>query len=56
LFGRNDIENRYNVEKKKAMEYMFVIKSRIAVTTDMWTADNQKKGYMAVTEHFIDES
>jgi hypothetical protein len=33
-----------------------VIKSRIAVTTDMWTADNQKKGYMAVTAHFIDKS
>jgi len=27
-----------------------------AVTTDLWTADNQKRGYMAVTGHFIDDS
>ncbi|KAM0858088.1 hypothetical protein ACQ4PT_048038 [Festuca glaucescens] len=53
---RNDIVDRYNVERKKAVEYMLVVQSRVAVTTDMWTADNQKKGYMAVTAHFIDES
>jgi hypothetical protein len=33
-----------------------MLQSRVAVTTDMWTADNQKKGYMAVTGHFVDES
>ncbi|CAN1815409.1 Putative AC transposase [Linum perenne] len=27
---------------------------RVAVTTDMWTASNQRKGYMAVTAHYID--
>ncbi|KAF0901841.1 hypothetical protein E2562_006468 [Oryza meyeriana var. granulata] len=32
------------------------IKSRVAITTDMWTSDNQKRGYMAITAHFIDES
>ncbi|XVF21307.1 hypothetical protein REPUB_Repub12eG0079700 [Reevesia pubescens] len=30
--------------------------SRIAITTDMWTADHQKKGYLALTAHFIDSS
>lgn len=35
---------------------MTMLQSRVAVTTDMWTADSQKKGYMAVTGHFIDES
>jgi len=30
--------------------------SRVAVTTDLWTADNKKRGYMAVTGHFIDDS
>uniref|UniRef100_A0ACD5VJK4 Uncharacterized protein n=1 Tax=Avena sativa TaxID=4498 RepID=A0ACD5VJK4_AVESA len=53
---RNDIIDRYNKEKKKAQEYMMLVQSRIAVTTDMWTADHQKKGHMAVTAHFIDES
>ena len=24
-------------------------------TTDMWTASTKKRGYMAVTSHFIDE-
>ncbi|KAH6806143.1 hypothetical protein C2S51_030974 [Perilla frutescens var. frutescens] len=31
-------------------------KSRIAITSDMWTSSNQKKGYMAITAHFIDNS
>ncbi|VFQ80618.1 unnamed protein product [Cuscuta campestris] len=30
------------------------IEGRVAITTDMWSAKNQKKGYMAVTGHFID--
>nr|KAJ0222546.1 hypothetical protein LSAT_V11C200051160 [Lactuca sativa] len=29
---------------------------KIAITTDMWTANYQKKGYMTVTTHFIDDS
>ncbi|KAH1264825.1 Zinc finger BED domain-containing protein RICESLEEPER 2 [Glycine max] len=29
---------------------------RVAITSDMWTASNQKKGYMAVTAHYIDSS
>ena len=30
-------------------------KSRIAITTDMWTS-YQKKGYMVITAHFIDDA
>ena len=33
-----------------------MVRTRVVVTTDMWTADSQKKGYMAVTGHFVDES
>jgi hypothetical protein len=44
------------VERKKAIEYMAGIQSRVAITTDLWTSDNQKRGYMAITAHFIDES
>uniref|UniRef100_A0A8R7URY7 AC transposase n=1 Tax=Triticum urartu TaxID=4572 RepID=A0A8R7URY7_TRIUA len=53
---RTDIVERYDIEKKKAIEYMSMVQSRVTVTTDMWTSDSQKKGYMAITAHFIDES
>ena len=29
--------------------------ARIDITTDMWTATHQKRDYMSVTAHFIDE-
>ena len=29
---------------------------RVAVTTDFWIVDYQKRGYMAVTGHFINDS
>jgi len=47
---------QYELERKKAIEYMASIDSRVAITTDLWTSNNQKRGYMAVTTHFIDES
>lgn len=47
---------QYEAQKKKAIEYMAVINSRVAITTDLWTSDNQNRGYMAITTHFIDES
>jgi hypothetical protein len=47
---------QYEIEKKKAIDFMAANNSRVAITTDMWTADNQKKGYMAITAHFIDQS
>uniref|UniRef100_A0A8R7UB65 AC transposase n=1 Tax=Triticum urartu TaxID=4572 RepID=A0A8R7UB65_TRIUA len=31
-------------------------KHRVAVTTDLWTTGYQKRGYMAVTAHYIDDS
>jgi hypothetical protein len=48
--------DQYELEKKKAFQYMTGIKSRVAITSDMWTSNNQKRGYMAVIAHFIDES
>jgi hypothetical protein len=46
----------YELEKKKAIAYMAGIKSRVAITSDLWTSNNQKRGYMAITAHFIDET
>jgi hypothetical protein len=56
IYFRKDILMQYEAEKKKAIEYMAAINSRVAITTDLWTSDNQKRGYMAITAHFIDES
>ncbi|GJW22354.1 zinc finger BED domain-containing protein RICESLEEPER 2-like protein [Tanacetum coccineum] len=50
------IMDMYDFEKTKSMSLLEASKSRIAVTTDMWTSGNQKKGFMVVTAHFIDES
>jgi hypothetical protein len=46
----------YMEEKKKALQYMAGTKSGVSITTDMWTSENQKRGYMVVTTHFIDDS
>jgi len=48
--------NTYVEEKKKALSYMARTKSRVAITTNLWTSDNQRRGYMAITVHFIDDS
>lgn len=53
---KNEIFQVYEYEKAKTATILESISSRVAITTDMWTASNQKKGYMAVTAHFIDES
>ncbi|KAH9801067.1 BED-type domain-containing protein [Citrus sinensis] len=53
---KSEIFKIYNVEKGKAMNLLEITNSRVAITTDMWTACNQKKGYMVVTGHFIDNS
>ncbi|KAH9705023.1 BED-type domain-containing protein [Citrus sinensis] len=51
-----EILKLYDIEKTKAMSVLEACDSRIAVTMDMWTAGNQKKGYMVVTAHYIDNS
>ena len=35
--------------------YLEKLETKIAITTDMWTS-NQKKGCMAITKHYVDES
>jgi BED zinc finger len=53
---RRDILKLYVDRMKKTMALMESNEGRVAITTDMWTADNQKKSYMAVTAHFVDDS
>ncbi|CAN1853369.1 Putative AC9 transposase [Linum perenne] len=51
---KRDIFNIYKSEKIDLKRLIEANDSRVAITSDMWTAGNQKKGYMAVTAHFID--
>ena len=53
---KKDILDMYEVQKISLMNSFQQGQSRIAVTTDMWTANHQKKGYMAVTVHYIDDN
>lgn len=53
---RKDIMTYYEREKSKGRFFIQKMNCRVAITTDLWTAQNQKRGYMAVTGHFIDDS
>ncbi|KAL6175712.1 hypothetical protein ACLB2K_052351 [Fragaria x ananassa] len=53
---KKEIMKIFEFEKEKTMKLIQMNTSRIAITTDMWTASNQKKGFMAITLHFIDDS
>ncbi|KAL6191681.1 hypothetical protein ACLB2K_038071 [Fragaria x ananassa] len=60
IHGRNTIKKEimkiFEFEKEKTMKLIQMNSSRIAITTDMWTASNQKKRFMAITSHFINDS
>lgn len=53
---KNDIMKIYEVEKEKTSMLLHNNISRVAITTDLWTCSNQKRGFMVVTSHFIDSS
>ena len=52
---KKNIFKRYEYEKSKIMKLLASNQSRIFITTDLWTS-NQNMGYMVVTTHFIDNS
>ncbi|XP_022842139.1 zinc finger BED domain-containing protein DAYSLEEPER-like [Olea europaea var. sylvestris] len=56
--SRNTIKNGilkiYDYKKLKVMSLLEKNNGKITITTDMWTS-NQKKGFVAITVHFIDE-
>ncbi|KAI3447052.1 hypothetical protein Pfo_003717 [Paulownia fortunei] len=53
---KNDVLKIYNDEKTKFYKWLDKLKCRIAITTDMWTSNNTKKGFMVVSGYFIDDS
>ena len=53
---KSDIMKLFENEKAKTMKLLQKNKSRVAITTDMWTSSNQNRGYMAIIAHYIDDS
>ncbi|KAK2661313.1 hypothetical protein Ddye_007846 [Dipteronia dyeriana] len=51
---KSDIMKLYDYERVKTLDLLKRNKGRIAITTDMWTCNNQRKGFMAITTHFVD--
>jgi hypothetical protein len=52
---KRDILSIYDFEKDKSMQQIDKNRSRISITTDMWTSQNKKRGFMVVTANFIDD-
>ena len=50
-----DILEMFDDGKSTLKKLLKVNSGRVALTTNLWTASNQKKGYMAVTTHFLDD-
>ncbi|KAF7124402.1 hypothetical protein RHSIM_Rhsim12G0109500 [Rhododendron simsii] len=53
---KRDIFKIYDVEKVKTMRLIERNKSRVSLTTDMWTSISKKRGFMVITAHIIDDS
>ncbi|KAF1870898.1 hypothetical protein Lal_00030209 [Lupinus albus] len=51
---KKEIFKVYDFERECAMKMLDSHEGRVAITSDMWTSSNQKRGYMAVTAHYID--
>ena len=52
---KNDLMKVFDCEKQETMKFIESNQARVAITSDMWTSSNQKKGFMAITTHFIDD-
>ena len=53
---KSDILKIYDNEREKALKMMDKNGSKMAITTDMWTSSNKKRGFMVITTHFIDHT
>ncbi|XP_065631430.1 zinc finger BED domain-containing protein RICESLEEPER 2-like [Quercus suber] len=60
IVGRNtlkrDIKKIYNEKKQKTMVEIDKNASKVAITTDLWTANNSKRSFMVITAHYINDS
>ncbi|KAH7844540.1 hypothetical protein Vadar_029131 [Vaccinium darrowii] len=53
---KGEIFKIYDYEKVKTLSLVESNQSRLAIMTNMWTSSNQKRGFMAITAHFIDDA
>ncbi|CAN0926831.1 Zinc finger BED domain-containing protein RICESLEEPER 1 [Linum grandiflorum] len=53
---KDDIVSIHEEGKAKVMNELERTSSKVALTTDMWTSTNKKKGFMVITAHFIDDN
>ena len=53
---KSDILKIYDNEREKVLKMMDKNGSRIAITTNMWTSSNKKRGFMVITTHFINHT
>jgi len=53
---RKDILKVFNFEKGKTTKMLASVQSKITITTDMWTAQNKKRDFIAIMAHWIDGS
>jgi hypothetical protein len=54
ITARKEMMNLFVAEKKRLFELLKSLRCRFSTTIDMWTS-NQKKVYMCITIHWIDE-
>ena len=53
---KSDILKIYDNKREKALKITDKNRSRMTITTDMWTSSNKKRGFMVITAHFIDQT
>ena len=53
---KSDFFKIYDIERQNTLKMLEKNTSRVAVMTNIWTTSNQKKGFMALTAHFIDQN
>ncbi|CAN1768799.1 Putative AC transposase [Linum perenne] len=53
---KKEILDMYKIERVKIKKKIDANIGRIAITTDMWAATTQQKGYMDVMAHYIDNN
>ncbi|XP_030942135.1 zinc finger BED domain-containing protein RICESLEEPER 2-like [Quercus lobata] len=53
---KSDILKIYDNEREKVLKMTDKNGSRMAITTDLWTLSNKKRGFIVITVHFIDHT
>ncbi|CAA0836530.1 Zinc finger BED domain-containing protein DAYSLEEPER [Striga hermonthica] len=53
---KSDCFKIYEKLKESVMHVFEMNESRVAITTDLWTSSHQKRGFMAVTAHYVDNN